>query len=159
MRETVSPCGDNTEGSETVNPGGVSDTEGSVTVSPGGATTTTEGSETENPGGDTKLNLVKISPEPINKMSDAEKGKTESVKSEGWRPTVKVPHIEDFTDFETWTKCVFAWSKTCNIPKGEQGFWLCQELPISSKRYGKSLREDVYKKCPPDTLVDDEKGG
>ena len=91
---------------------------------------------------------------PGHKMPD-----TEREKSDGYRPTVKVPLIEDFTDFDTWTKCVTAWSKTCNIPKQEQGFWLCQEaIPMTSVRYGQNLREDIYKKCPPDTLVSDAEG-
>ena len=117
--------------------------------------TKTDGGKSVNPGGEKEISESNTGKDksPELKMPD-----TETVKSDGYRPTVKVPLIEDFTDFETWTKCVTAWSKTCNIPKGEQGFWLAQELPISSKRYGSCLREDVYKKCPPDQLVDNEDG-
>ena len=119
--------------------------------------TKTDRSETVNPGGESKiseLNSGKISPEL--KMSDTEKEKRDGYS---YRPTVKVPQIEDYTDFETWTKCVKAWSKTCNIPKEEQGFILCQEgIPMTSERYGQNLREDIFKKCPPDELVDDKTG-
>ena len=168
--ETEKLTNTKTDGGDTVIPGGenkVSNNNGGETVKNGGETannggetekltnTKTDGGDTVIPGGEEKVNNTHtgklISPEL--KMPDTETG-----KNDGYRPTVRVPLIEDFTDFETWTKCVTAWSKTCNIPKTEQGFWLAQELPISSKRYGSSLREDVYKKCPPDNLVDNDKG-
>ena len=130
--------------------------EGEIVVNPSGdKNTKTDESEIVVKQGEDKNSgfSTGLLESPELKMPD-----TESVKSDIYRPTVKVPSIEDFKDFETWTKCVIAWSKTSNIPKSEQGFWLCQELPVSSKRYGSTLREDVYKKCPPDELVTDEKG-
>ena len=99
------------------------------------------------------INIVITNKSPESKMSE-----TGEKEKERYGLIIKIPQIEDFTDFETWTKCVTAWSKTCNIPKPEQGFYLVQDLPVSSKRYGANLREDVYKHLPPDELVEDKEG-
>ena len=138
--------------SEAENPGGV-DKNGDFSKN-----TKTEVGLILNPSGE-KINSEQKSGIIIPQIIISPEHKMEGVKSDGYRPTVKVPFIEDFSDFDTWTKCVTAWSKTCNIPKLEQGFILCQEaLPMSSPRYGNSLREDVYKKLPPDELIANENG-
>ena len=97
-----------------------------------------------------------ISPE--SKMSDDDRASNgERTKWYGYNK-VQIPYIEDYDDFNTWVKVVTAWTKTTNIPKAEQGFTLVQDLPKSSKRYGSRLREDVFKNCPPDELIEDEEG-
>ncbi len=130
-----------TEGGERNNLKNSKTDEGAIVVNPGGDTKGDGGELVANPGGSTKTeNNTGLLESPGPKMSD-----TENAKSDRYRPIIKIPQLEDFNDFETWTKCVSAWSLTCNIPKQEQGFWLTQEIPASSKRYGKSLREDIYK--------------
>ena len=68
------------------------------------------------------------------------------------------PYIEDFVDLNTWIECVEAWSDTTDIPLAKQGFALSLELPISSKRYGATLREDLYKEIKPSSLTKNEEG-
>ena len=115
----------------------------------GGETVDSKSEETESGG----FVIPKIIISPELKMSEGgEKGK------ERYGPISRIPVLEEFNDFETWTKCVSAWSKTCNIPKEQQGFYLCQELPIASGKYGNNLREDVFRQCPPDDLVENEDG-
>ena len=87
---------------------------------------------------------------------DGEKGEKE--KWYGYGHNIKIPYIEDYDEFATWKKCVIAWSKTSPIPKAEQGFHLCNEIPISSKKYGSKIREDIFKHIEPDKLVNDTKG-
>ena len=89
------------------------------------------------------------------KMSDSEREKGQ--KWYGYGQNIKIPFIEDY-EFSTWVKCVEAWSKTSNIPLEEQGFHLCESIPISSKKYGSSLREDIYKTHEPDVLISDKDG-
>ena len=96
-----------------------------------------------------------ISPEL--KMS-TEDNSGEKQKWYGFGRSSQVPYIEDYDDFNTWTKVVVAWQKTTHIPKKEQGFVMVQELPKSSSRYGSKLREEVFKNCPPDELIEDENG-
>lgn len=79
-------------------------------------------------------------------------------KSYTYNKSMSVPYIEDYQDFATWEKVVKAWEILTPIPKAERGYSLAQSLPISSIRYGRSLREDVYKNCPPEDLVNDIKG-
>ncbi len=100
----------------------------------------------------TKTDTQQLSPET--KMAD-QKGEREK-----WTGYVnpKVPYIEDYQSFDLWTKMIKAWSKTTTIPLKEQGFILVQELPLSSERFGATLREDVMKECPPDELIEDETG-
>ena len=92
--------------------------------------------------------------------NEKEEEKGEKMKQQwyGYGKMVPVPNIDDYSDFNLWTRCVTAWSKTTNIPKCEQGYILCQEIPLSSKTYGNSLREDIFKHCPPDELINDEGG-
>ena len=73
-------------------------------------------------------------------------------------PRIPVPKLEEYNDFSCWLNCVEAWSATSDIPKSKQGFFLACELPISSKRYGDSLREDLYKEVKPNKLVNNENG-
>ena len=115
-----------------------------------------------NPGGkrektDTKTDGGQVTKTLELKMTDPS-GKGEKEKWYGYGRTIPIPNIEDYDDFNTWKKCVIAWSKTTSIPKSEQGFHLCSEVPISSKKYGTSLREDIYKHIEPDKLVDDTEG-
>ena len=102
--------------------------------------------------------IPKIVISPESKMAETEKGEPEKEKWIGFGKPLPVPKIEDYAEFDTWCKCVTAWSKTCHIPKEQQGFFLAQEIPISSDRYGATLREDIYKNCPPDSLVEDTEG-
>ena len=90
------------------------------------------------------------------KMSDQEE-RGERTKWYGYNQNIKIPFIEDY-EFTTWVKCVEAWSKTSSIPLEEQGFHLCESIPISSKKYGSSLREDIYKTHEPDKLISDKEG-
>ena len=90
------------------------------------------------------------------KMSDQEE-RGERTKWYGYNQNIKIPFIEDY-EFTTWVKCVEAWSKTSSIPLEEQGFHLCESIPISSKKYGSSLREDIYKSHEPDKLISDKEG-
>ena len=103
------------------------------------------------------VGLTKNLISPESKMAD-EKGGGEREKWTGYGRHVPIPFIEDYASFDTWTRCVTAWSVTSQIPKKEQGYHLAQDLPIESKKYGPTLREDVYRHCPPDELVNDEKG-
>ena len=103
------------------------------------------------------VGLTKNLISPESKMAD-EKGGGEREKWTGYGRHVPIPFIEDYASFDTWTKCVTAWSVTSQIPKKEQGYHLAQDLPIESKKYGPTLREDVYRHCPPDELGNDEKG-
>ena len=96
----------------------------------------------------------KLTPEL--KMPDPE-NRGEKEKWYGNVPSIKIPFIEDY-EFSTWVKCVEAWSKTSSIPLLEQGFHLAESIPISSKKYGSSLREDIYKTHEPDKLIDDPEG-
>ena len=93
-----------------------------------------------------------ISPET--KMSEGKGEKEKWYYGKG----MPVPNIEEYEQFSTWASVVTAWSKTTNIPSKEQGFILAQELPRSSERYGATLREDVFKECPPEKLIEDDKG-
>lgn len=119
----------------------------------------------EKPGGARSAghNKIKVIKSPESKMSKDDKNENEEEKGErhkwyGYGKIVPVPNIDDYSDFNLWTKCVTAWSMTTNIPKCEQGYILCQEIPINSKNYGNGLREDIYKHCPPDKLINDVEG-
>ncbi len=90
-----------------------------------------------------------------------EGGKSDFGEKEKWfgyGRNVPIPLIEEYSDFGCWKKCVLAWSKTTSIPEPQQGFFLASEIPMSSKRYGSQLREDIYKHIEPDKLVDDIDG-
>ena len=137
-----------TEGSETDNK---TDKGESVSNKRGGEILINEGGG-ENPSDEESVSINK-NKSPESKMPD-----TGEREKERYGPLSRVPVIEEFNDFETWIKCVTAWTKTCNIPKSQQGYYLCQELPKSSARYGITLREDVYRHCPPDELVEDDNG-
>ena len=135
---------DNLDRGETVN----SSEKGAVThTKPNGSETVTN-SEKE---AVTYINKNKLTPEI--KMSDEKKGEKEKWYNYG----IKIPHIEDY-EFGTWVKCVEAWAKTSSIPQEEKGFHLAESIPISSKKYGSSLREDIYKTHEPDKLVSDAEG-
>ena len=84
--------------------------------------------------------------------------KGEKEKSWAYGRGAAPPYIEDYAQFSTWAAVVGAWSKTSPIPLKEQGFILAQELPKESSRYGATLREDVFKECPPEELINNEKG-
>ncbi len=83
--------------------------------------------------------------------------RSEKPKNENFT-RMAVPYIEDFVDLSTWIECVEAWSDTTDIPLARQGFALSQEIPISSKRYGSTLREDLYKEIKPNSLTRNEEG-
>ncbi len=74
------------------------------------------------------------------------------------RNTVPVPALDEYSDFNTWLLCVEAWAETTELAKEKQGFILANEIPMSSKRYGDRLREDLFKQVPPNTLVNNEDG-
>ena len=94
---------------------------------------------------------------PVIKMSNEDDRKGEKSKNENFT-RMAVPYIEDFVDLSTWIECVEAWSETTDIPLARQGFALAQEIPISSKRYGQSLGEDLYKEIKPSSLTKNEEG-
>ena len=74
------------------------------------------------------------------------------------RNTVPVPALDEYSDFNTWLLCVEAWSDTTELAREKQGFILANEIPMSSKRYGERLREDLFKQVPPNTLTKNEDG-
>ena len=74
------------------------------------------------------------------------------------RNTITIPALDEYNDFNTWVQCVEAWSDTTELAKEKQGYVLANDLPMSSKRYGSSLREDLFKQVPPNTLTKNEKG-
>ena len=74
------------------------------------------------------------------------------------RNTVPVPALDEYSDFNTWLLCVEAWSDTTELAKEKQGYILANELPMSSKRYGDRLREDLFKQVPPNKLTKNEDG-
>ena len=82
----------------------------------------------------------------------------ETEKEYGGRNTISVPALDEYNDFNTWVQCVEAWSDTTDLNKIKQGYVLANELPMSSKRYGSTLREDLFKQVPPNTLTNNEKG-
>ena len=67
--------------------------------------------------------IPKIVISPESKMAETEKGEPEKEKWIGFGKPLPVPKIEDYAEFDTWCKCVTAWSKTCHIPKEQQGFF------------------------------------
>ena len=73
-------------------------------------------------------------------------------------PRIPVPQLEEYEEFKTWLQCVEAWSETSEIPKGKQGYILACEIPISSKKYGPTLREDLYREVSPKSLIGNNKG-
>ena len=76
----------------------------------------------------------------------------------GGRNTIPVPSIEEYSDFNTWLECVEAWALTTELAKEKQGFLIAQEIPMKSEKYGDRLREDLFKQCPPKTLVNNKEG-
>ena len=117
--------------------------------------TETEGSE----GSEIIDNKINKTPE-LNMPGEGSKSGDfgEKEKWFGYGRNVPIPLIEEYSDFGCWKKCVLAWSKTTSIPEPQQGFFLASEIPMSSKRYGSQLREDIYKHIEPDKLVDDIDG-
>ena len=73
-------------------------------------------------------------------------------------PRIPVPQLEEYKEFKTWLQCLEAWSETSEIPKGKQGYILACEIPISSKKYGPTLREDLYREVSPKSLIGNNKG-
>ena len=102
---------------------------------------------------DSGLNDIKNKTPDI-KMSD-ERGERE--KNVG-RNSIPLPYIEDFQDFECWLDAVRAWSDITDIPKSKQGYVLACDIPVSSKRFGATLREDLYKEVKLSTLTNNEAG-
>ncbi len=82
----------------------------------------------------------------------------ETEKEYRGRNTISVPALDEYNDFNTWMLCVEAWAETTELSKEKQGFVLANEIPMSSKRYGSSLREDLFKQVPPNTLTNNEEG-
>ena len=82
----------------------------------------------------------------------------ERQKNDYTRNNIPIPYIEDFQCFDTWVDTVRAWAETTDLPKRKQGYALACEIPISSKRYGASLREDLYKEVKPSSLTNNEGG-
>ena len=90
------------------------------------------------------------------KTLDTEMPETE--KEYGGKNTIPVPQIEEYNDFNTWLQCVEAWSETTELNKDKQGYILANELPIRSEKYGKTLREDLYRQLPPNKLINNKNG-
>ncbi len=74
------------------------------------------------------------------------------------RNTVAIPLIHEFREFSTWEACVLAWQQTTDMPRYKQGYVLANDLPRHSDKYGNSLKEDLFKACPPHTLINNENG-
>ena len=74
------------------------------------------------------------------------------------RNTIPIPILEEFSEFNTWKECIIAWSETTELPKYKQGYFLASELPAHSDRYGKHLKEDLFRACPPSTLINNTNG-
>ncbi len=71
---------------------------------------------------------------------------------------IPIPYIEDFQDFNCWVDAIRAWSDTTEIPIEKQGYVLANDIPVSSSRFGASLREDLYKEVKPSTLTNNKEG-
>ncbi len=102
---------------------------------------------------DSGLNDIKNKTPDI-KMTE-ERGEREKG---GGRNTIPLPYIEDFQDFECWIDAVRAWSDISDIPKAKQGYVLASDIPVSSSRFGASLREDLYKEVKLSKLTNNEEG-
>ena len=74
------------------------------------------------------------------------------------RNTIPTPLLHEFREFSTWESCVLAWQQTTELPRYKQGYVLANDLPKDSDRYGNSLREDLFKACPPHTLINNDNG-
>ena len=74
------------------------------------------------------------------------------------RNTIPIPNLEEFSEFNTWKECIFAWAETTELPRYKQGYVLANDLPTHSERYGKHLKEDLFRACPPSTLITNVNG-
>ena len=107
---------------------------------------------------DTKTNSVNINDIKTSEVNMSEEKGERSKNDYPLRNTIPIPNIEDFVDFNCWVDCVEAWSETTELPKSKQGYSLASEIPVSSKRYGATLREDLFKEVKPSTLANNDEG-